>query len=62
MIANKYGITVDELKAANNLSSNLLNVGQILKIPKKEEATPSEYEVYTVKVEIVYGLLLQIMG
>lgn len=49
VIANKYGITVDELKAANNLSSNLLNVGQILKIPKKEEATPSEYEVYTVK-------------
>lgn len=49
VIANKYGITVDELKTANNLSSNLLNVGQILKIPKKEEATPSEYEVYTVK-------------
>ena len=49
MIANKYGITIDELKAANNLSSNLLNVGQILKIPKKEDATPSEYEVYTVK-------------
>lgn len=49
VIANKYGITVDELKTANNLSSNLLNVGQILKIPKKEEAAPSEYEVYTVK-------------
>ena len=49
VIANKYGITVDELKAANNLSSNLLNVGQILKIPTKEEVTPSEYEVYVVK-------------
>lgn len=49
VIANKYGITVDELKTANNLSSNLLNVGQILKIPKKEEVAPSEYEVYTVK-------------
>lgn len=49
VIANKYGITVDELKAANNLSSNLLNVGQILKIPTKEEITPSEYEVYIVK-------------
>ena len=50
VIANKYGITVDELKAANNLSSNLLNVGQILKIPTKEEITPSEYEVYIVKL------------
>lgn len=32
-IAKKYNVSVDELKKINNLSSNLLNVGQILKIP-----------------------------
>ena len=38
----------EELKAANNLSSNLLNVGQVLKIPT-ESAPPEDYIVYTVK-------------
>ena len=31
-IANKYGTTVDELKQINNLTSNIINVGQRLKI------------------------------
>ena len=47
-ISKKYGVTVEELKAANNLSSNLLNVGQVLKIPT-ESAPPEDYIVYTVK-------------
>jgi len=29
-IARKFGTTVDKLKQLNNLSSNLLNIGQIL--------------------------------
>ena len=33
-ISNKYGISVDDLKVANNLKSNLLSIGQILKIPE----------------------------
>ena len=32
-IANKYGITVDELKSLNGLTSNNLSVGQILEVP-----------------------------
>ena len=32
-IANQYGITVDELKNLNNLTSNTLSIGQILKVP-----------------------------
>ena len=47
-IAKKYNTTVEELKAANNLSSNLLSVGQILKIPTVQE-TPENYIVYTVQ-------------
>ena len=41
-IANKYGITVDELKNLNNLTSNTLSIGQILKVP-------SGGNTYTVK-------------
>lgn len=50
-IASKYGITVNELKAANNLTSNLLNVGQTLIIPTSlpDTSVPGEYTVYTVK-------------
>ena len=32
-IANKYDTSVNELKEYNNLSSNLLNIGQIIRIP-----------------------------
>lgn len=34
-ISRKYGITVDELKSINNLNSNIINVGMVLKIPSK---------------------------
>ena len=43
-IANKYGISVDELKNANNLSSNLLSIGQVLQIPEV-----NAYKTYTIK-------------
>lgn len=45
-IAKKLGVTVDELKSANNLTSSLLSVGQVLKIPVEEIINES---VYTVK-------------
>ena len=45
-ISKKFGITIDELKQANNLSSNLLSVGQNLYIPTKEtDVTTGEYVV-----------------
>ena len=51
-IASRYGITVNELKAANNLTSNILSVGQRLVIPTAttpEITPPGNYTVYTVK-------------
>ena len=45
-IARIYDTTVDAIKAYNNLSSNLLNVGQILQIPIEEVIT--EYQNYQV--------------
>lgn len=48
-IAKKLNLSVEELKAANNLASNLISTGQVLRIPtKEEEAKPGEYIVYTV--------------
>lgn len=48
-IAKKLNTSVEELKAANNLSGNLLKVGQVLKVPTTTETpTPGEYTVYTV--------------
>lgn len=47
-IATSYGTTVDDIKTLNNLSSNLLSVGQVLKIPADKTITETNYEVYTV--------------
>jgi len=35
MLAEKYGTTINEIKALNNLSGNNLSIGQVLKIPAK---------------------------
>ncbi len=49
-IAKKFNTTVDELKALNNLTSNLLSIGQTLKVPGvSEEPAPGEYVDYIVK-------------
>ena len=36
-IANKYGTTVDNLKSINNLTTDSLAVGQILKVPTEND-------------------------
>lgn len=49
-IAQKYNTTVDEIKRLNNLTSNILSVGQVLKLPTTSSETPSSNTVdYTVK-------------
>ena len=44
-IANKFGINVNNLKDINNLTSNTLSIGQVLKIPVSTE----DKLTYTVK-------------
>lgn len=46
-IANKNNITVDELKKINNLTSNMLSVGQVLKLPMQDKV--EEIVMYTVQ-------------
>src|SRR5699024_8554436 len=49
-IANRFGVTVNDLKSANGLTSNLLSVGQVLIIPTAGSSTPGSptYNTYTV--------------
>ena len=47
-IANKYNVSVDDLKSANNLASNLLSIGQTLIIPTNTINITNEV-IYTVK-------------
>ena len=57
-ISRAYNTTVDELKKLNNLSTNLLSVGQILKIPVKSEV--ENYNIYTVvKGDTLYKIANQ---
>lgn len=46
-IAREFGISVDELKRANNLSNNNLSIGMILTIPKNDNV--SNDNIYIVK-------------
>ena len=46
-IANQYGISVNELKTLNNLTTNNLQIGQVLKVPT--ETVSTESNTYTVK-------------
>lgn len=52
-ISKKFNMTVDELKALNNLKSNLLSIGQVLKIKENEVEeiieTPAGSTVYIVQ-------------
>ncbi len=51
-IAKKYGVSVEELKEKNNLTSNALSINQVLLIPGEDESSvevPSSSEYYTVK-------------
>ena len=47
-ISKKFGVSVNDLKTANNLKNNTLSIGQLLFIPKNE-TTQIETEIYTVK-------------
>lgn len=53
-IANKYNTTIDELKRINNLTSNILSIGQVLKLPS-DKASDVENEENTISYTVQKG-------
>lgn len=49
LIAQRYGTTVDAIKSLNGLTGNMLNIGQVLKIPASG-SVPPPYIEYTVRL------------
>ena len=45
LLAQRYGTTVAEIKRLNNLTSDMLSVGQVLKIPTGQTDAYFEYTV-----------------
>ena len=59
LLAQRYGTTVDAIKSLNGLSSNMLNIGQVLKIPVSQATS---YIEYTVRSGDTLWLLAQRFG
>lgn len=53
-IATKYNTTVEELKRINNLTSNTLSIGQVLKLPS-DKASDIEQEKNTITYTVQKG-------
>ena len=56
-IAKKYNLTVDKLKELNNLSNNLVSIGQVLVVDEVDEPTNINYNEYIVsKGDTLYSI------
>ncbi len=56
-IANKYNTTIDIIKDVNNLTSNVLSINQVLKIPTSTTSNITNYNNYTVvKGDSLYSI------
>lgn len=59
LLANRYGTTVDEIKRLNGLTSDMLQIGQVLRIPVSQS---QQYITYTVKAGDTLWLLANRYG
>ena len=55
-LARRYKTTVDELKVLNNITSNLLSIGQILKIPKDVLGDDKYFDYVVEKGDSLYSI------
>ena len=56
-IANKYNVSVADLMNYNNLTSNLLSIGQVLRIPSTSQTPNTTYTVQN--GDTLYGIARQ---
>ena len=56
-IAKQYNTTVDQIKQLNNLTSNTLTIGEILKLPTKQSTTTNKYIIQ--KGDTLYSIAKQ---
>ena len=45
VIAERFGLTLAELKSINNLKGNLIQIGQVLKFPDTESSLFAEHKI-----------------
>ena len=43
-IGNQFNVIVDSIKTANNLTNNILSIGQVLTIPQSRNEDYEEYK------------------
>ena len=55
-ISKRFDVPVDEIKRLNNLNSNLLYVGQVLKLPEYETATDTNITYIVEKGDTLYSI------
>ncbi len=55
-IAQKYNITVEALKNLNNLTTNILSIGQILKIPVSQENEENQITYIVQRGDTLYSI------
>ena len=55
-IANKYGVSVEELKRLNNLGSNSLSIGQVLQIPNVDVTQGNENIYVVIEGDTLYSI------
>lgn len=61
LISQKFDVSVNEIKSINNLTTNNIDINQILKIPNKNIDTPTT-NVYTVKSGDTLSKIAQTFG
>ena len=54
-ISNQFGVSVIDLSNQNNITNNIIQVGQILTIPTKAGTNPEAIFMYTVKKGDIIG-------